>query len=35
VNIVPGTEFELRELMAKYGMEFPRSWSFGMPMPSR
>jgi hypothetical protein len=33
VNIVPGTDVELRDLMAKWGMTtFPRSWSIGMPM---
>lgn len=33
VNIVPGTEEELQELMAKWGMTtFPRSWSIGLPM---
>jgi hypothetical protein len=33
VNIVPGTEVELRDLMSKWGMTtFPRSWSIGMPM---
>jgi hypothetical protein len=33
VNIVPGTDVELRELMSKWGMTtFPRSWSIGMPM---
>ncbi|KAK4154112.1 hypothetical protein C8A00DRAFT_14751 [Chaetomidium leptoderma] len=32
VNLVPGTEAELRHLMARWGMEFPRSWSFGVPM---
>ncbi|KAK3901300.1 hypothetical protein C8A05DRAFT_16500 [Staphylotrichum tortipilum] len=32
VNVVPGTEEELRGLMARWGMEFPRSWSFGVPL---
>jgi hypothetical protein len=27
VNVVPGTEEELRGLMAKWGMEFPRQWA--------
>jgi hypothetical protein len=31
VNIVPGTEAELSGVMAKWGMEFPRAWSFGIP----
>ncbi|KAH6847619.1 hypothetical protein B0I37DRAFT_375484 [Chaetomium sp. MPI-CAGE-AT-0009] len=32
VNVVPGTEEELRGLMGRWGMEFPRSWSLGVPM---
>jgi hypothetical protein len=32
VNIVPGKESELRDLMAKWGMEFPRTWSVGLPI---
>lgn len=33
VNIVPGTDIELRDLMAKWGMTtFPRSWCNGLPM---
>ncbi|KAK4033716.1 hypothetical protein C8A01DRAFT_19370 [Parachaetomium inaequale] len=31
VNVVPGTEAELRGLMGRWGMEFPRSWSLGVP----
>jgi hypothetical protein len=31
VNVVPGTEEELRELMKRFGMEFPRAWSLGLP----
>ncbi|KAK3292949.1 uncharacterized protein B0H64DRAFT_476574 [Chaetomium fimeti] len=31
VNVVPGTEEELRGLMGRWGMEFPRSWSLGVP----
>ncbi|KAF2629224.1 hypothetical protein BU25DRAFT_389235 [Macroventuria anomochaeta] len=31
VNIVPGTEDELRRLMCRYGMSFPRAWSLGLP----
>lgn len=31
VNVVPGTEGELRGLMGRWGMEFPRSWSLGVP----
>lgn len=31
VNVVPGSEDELRGLMARWGMEFPRAWSFGVP----
>ncbi|KAK4143427.1 uncharacterized protein C8A04DRAFT_12352 [Dichotomopilus funicola] len=32
VNVVPGTEEELRGLMGRWGMEFPRSWSLGVPV---
>ncbi len=32
VNVVPGTEGELRGLMARWGMEFPRSWCLGVPV---
>lgn len=32
VNIVPGTEADLRNLMAKWGMEYPRAWSVGLPL---
>jgi hypothetical protein len=32
INVVPGTEAELRDLMKKWGMEFPRAWSFGIPL---
>lgn len=31
VNVVPGTEGELRRLMGRYGMGFPRAWSLGVP----
>lgn len=31
VNVVPGTEKDLRKLMKRYGMEFPRAWSLGLP----
>ncbi|KAL2119103.1 hypothetical protein VTJ04DRAFT_6063 [Mycothermus thermophilus] len=31
VNIIPGTEEELRGLTRRWGMEFPRSWSLGVP----
>lgn len=31
VNVVPGGEDELRGLMARWGMGFPRAWSFGVP----
>lgn len=31
VNIVPGTDADLRNLMAKWGMEYPRAWSVGLP----
>lgn len=29
VNVVPGTEAELRKLTTKYGMKYPRSLSYG------
>ncbi|KAJ4252871.1 hypothetical protein NW762_010777 [Fusarium torreyae] len=29
INVVPGTEDELRNLTAKWGMEFPRQWWVG------
>jgi hypothetical protein len=29
VNVVPGTEEELRAMMEKWGMEFPRQWWIG------
>ena len=32
VNVVPGNEAELRKLMGKWGMSFPRAWSLGIPM---
>ncbi len=32
VNVVPGTELELKKLMGKCGMSFPRSWSLGIPL---
>ncbi|KAF2734339.1 hypothetical protein EJ04DRAFT_393702, partial [Polyplosphaeria fusca] len=32
VNVVPGSEEELRGLMGRWGMGFPRSWSFGVPV---
>lgn len=32
VNIVPGREEELREIMGKWGMEeWPRAWCLGVP----
>lgn len=31
VNVVPGTEGELRRLMGRFGMVFPRAWSLGVP----
>ncbi|CAG7555221.1 unnamed protein product [Fusarium equiseti] len=32
VNVVPGTEAELKELMGRWGMEFPRQWEFPRPL---
>ncbi|KAM0335656.1 hypothetical protein ACHAQA_000705 [Verticillium albo-atrum] len=29
VNVIPGTEEELRSLLTKWGMEFPRQWWIG------
>ena len=31
VNVVPGGEEELRELMARWGRRFPRAWCLGVP----
>jgi len=31
VNVVPGSEVDLKCLMAKWGMEFPRAWCVGLP----
>ena len=31
VNVVPGGEGELRDLMQRFGMAFPRAWSLGLP----
>ncbi|OSS46899.1 hypothetical protein B5807_08873 [Epicoccum nigrum] len=31
VNVVPGGEGELRALMQRFGMAFPRAWSLGLP----
>lgn len=32
VNVVPGTEEELKELMDRWGLGYPRAWSFGIPV---
>ncbi|KAK2775439.1 hypothetical protein FQN52_004009 [Onygenales sp. PD_12] len=32
VNVVPGGEEELRGLMRKWGMEFPRAWCVNLPL---
>ncbi|OJD17517.1 hypothetical protein AJ78_02386 [Emergomyces pasteurianus Ep9510] len=32
VNVVPGREEELRELMQKWGMQFPRAWCLDLPL---
>jgi hypothetical protein len=32
VNVVPGTEDELRNLMGRWGLGFPRAWCFGVPV---
>lgn len=31
VNVVPGTEEDLRCLMGKWGMEYPRAWCVDLP----
>lgn len=31
VNVVPGCEEDLRGLMGKWGMEYPRAWCVGLP----
>lgn len=31
VNVVPGLEEDLRCLMSKWGMEYPRAWCVGLP----
>ena len=35
VNVVPGTERELRALMGRFGMGFPRAWSLGVGLEDR
>jgi hypothetical protein len=32
INVVPGTEQELRALTGRWGIGFPRAWCFGMPV---
>ncbi|KAJ5087735.1 hypothetical protein N7456_011351 [Penicillium angulare] len=32
VNVVPGDERDLKVLMAKWGMEYPRAWCVGLPL---
>ncbi|KAI2694736.1 hypothetical protein CBS147332_9565 [Penicillium roqueforti] len=32
VNVVPGHEADLRALMVKWGMEYPRAWCVGLPL---
>lgn len=31
INLVPGTEDDLKRLMGKWGMEYPRAWCVGLP----
>ncbi|KAJ5573580.1 uncharacterized protein N7459_008007 [Penicillium hispanicum] len=31
VNVVPGHEADLKSLMARWGMEYPRAWCVGLP----
>ncbi|KAF1997047.1 hypothetical protein P154DRAFT_556023 [Amniculicola lignicola CBS 123094] len=35
INVVPGAEDELAELMDRWGLVYPRDWSFGVPMEWR
>lgn len=32
VNVIPGTQENLRNLMGRWGMGFPRAWCFGVPV---
>lgn len=32
VNVVPGREEELKEIMKKWGMQFPRAWCLDLPL---
>jgi hypothetical protein len=32
INVIPGTQEDLRDLMAKWGIGFPRAWCFGSPV---
>ncbi|ORY04368.1 hypothetical protein BCR34DRAFT_572739 [Clohesyomyces aquaticus] len=32
INVVPGSELELRNLMGRWGLGFPRAWCFGVPV---
>ncbi|CAO2647063.1 Nn.00g079850.m01.CDS01 [Neocucurbitaria sp. VM-36] len=32
VNVIPGTEEDLRALLGRWGMGFPRAWCFGVPV---
>ncbi|KAJ5836480.1 hypothetical protein N7447_002506 [Penicillium robsamsonii] len=32
VNVVPGHEADLKALMGKWGMEYPRAWCVGLPL---
>lgn len=32
INVVPGTEDELKALMGRWGLGFPRAWCFGVPV---
>jgi len=32
VNVVPGSETEMRRLATRWGMDFPRAWSIGVPL---
>lgn len=32
INIVPGTKSELAALLGRWGLEYPRAWTFGVPV---
>ncbi|KAF2191777.1 hypothetical protein K469DRAFT_718793 [Zopfia rhizophila CBS 207.26] len=32
INVIPGTSDELKSLMERWGLSFPRAWCFGVPV---